>query len=135
MRYDQFVQKVQEYAGLENKEEAVKVIKATLETMSERMPRTHREHLAAQLPGEMKDLLPKHQHMKYLLLEEFYRRIADRADISFHHAVKYAEAVARVIREAVAPGELEDILSVFPDEYNELFGRKPASPLSPSSII
>lgn len=134
MRYAQFIQKVQEYAGLENPDEAAKVIKATLETMSERMPRTHREHLAAQLPDEMKDFFPKHQHMEYLSLEEFYRRIGNRADISLHNAVKYAEVMARVLREAVASGELEDILAVFPDEYNELFGRKPLSPLSPSSL-
>jgi uncharacterized protein (DUF2267 family) len=134
MHYAQFMQKVQEYSGLENSNEASKVIKATLETMSERMPKTHREHLAAQLPDEMKVFLAKGKHMEYLTLEEFYRRVGNRADISNHDAVKYAEAVARVLREAVASGELKDILSVFPDEYNELFGRKPSSPLSPSSL-
>ncbi len=134
MRYAQFVKKVQDYAGLEKPDDSAKVIEATLETMSERMPRTHREHLAAQLPDEMKIFLPKHVHMEYLSLEEFYRRIGNRADVSYHNAVKYSEAVIRVLRESVASGELAEILSVFPDEYNELFGRKPSSPLSPSSI-
>ncbi len=134
MHYDQFVKKVQEYADLGSTDDAAQVVRATLETMSERMPRTHRLHLAAQLPEEMKEYFPKHQHMEYLTLEEFYGRIGNRANIGFREAVKYAEAVAWVLREAVAPGELQDILAVFPDEYNELFGRKPASPLSPSSL-
>lgn len=67
-------------------------------------------------------------------MEEFYGRIGNRANIGFRESVKYAESVARALREAVAPGELRDILAVFPDEYNELVGRKPASPLSPSSL-
>jgi uncharacterized protein (DUF2267 family) len=73
-------------------------------------------------------------HLEYLQLEEFYKRISNRANVSYHNAVIYAEAVVRVLREAVGSGELEDILSVFPDEYKELFGTKPSSPLSPSSV-
>jgi uncharacterized protein (DUF2267 family) len=134
MDYTQLVQKVKQYAGLETTDDAVKIIQATLETMSERLPRTHRLHLAAQLPDELRQFLPRQAHMEYLSLEEFYRRVADRSDLSYQHAVRYAEAVARVLQEAVAPGELEDILSGFPDEYHELFGRKPAGPLSPSSV-
>lgn len=133
MNYDLFIEKVREYAGLEKKEDAIKVTQATLETMSERLSRTHREHLAAQLPNELKPLLPRRQHMVYLLLEEFYQRVGNRADVSYQNAVKYAIAVARVLREAVSAGELEDILSEFPDEYNELFGREPSGPLSPSA--
>ena len=134
MNYALFIQKVQEYTGLANQEDAAKVTQAVLETMSERLSRTHREHLAAQLPGELKSYLPRRQHMVYLLLEEFYERVGNRADVSYQNAVKYATAVARVLREAIAPGELGDILSGFPEEYNELFGREPVSPLSPSSV-
>lgn len=134
MDYNQFVQKVQEYAGITSRDDAVQAVQATLETLSERLPRTHREHLAAQLPQELKAYLPRRQNMEYLLLEEFYGRIGNRAKVSYRNAVKYAEAVVRVLREAVAQGELEDILSVFPDDFNELFGRKPSGPLSPSAV-
>jgi len=134
MHYAQFVQKVREYAELETPEDADKVIRSTLETMSERMPRTHREHLAAQLPQEMKSYLPGKLHMEYFSLEDFYQRVGNRSDVSYHRAVKYALAVVQVLQEAVAPGELGDILSAFPEEYNELFGRRPSGPLSPSSV-
>lgn len=134
MLYEEFIKKVQDYAGLDNTDTAALVTRATLETISERLPRTHREHLAAQLPDELKQYLPRRPHMEYLLLEEFYRRVASRSDTSYQNGVKYAMAVARVLSEAVAPGELDDILSGLPDEYNELFGRKPAGPLSPSSV-
>jgi uncharacterized protein (DUF2267 family) len=134
MIFNQFLKKVQEYAGIEKPEVASKVIQATLETLSERIPRTHRQHLAAQLPEEMKSFLPKNTHMEYFRLEEFYQRMGNRANISYHNAVRYGEAVARVLREAVGSGELKDILSALPDEYQELFGAKPAGPLSPSSV-
>jgi uncharacterized protein (DUF2267 family) len=134
MLYEEFLKKVQDYAGLESQEDATKVTRAALETMSERLPRTHREHLAAQLPDELKQYLPRRPHMEYFLLEEFYRRVASRSDTSYQNGVRYAMAVVKVLQEAVAQGELEDILSGFPDEYHELFGRKPAGPLSPSSV-
>jgi uncharacterized protein (DUF2267 family) len=113
MHYEQFVQKVQEYGGLKDAAEAAKVMQATIETMSECMPRTHREHLAAQLPEELRSRFPRNQHMEYFTLEEFYQRIGNRADSSDRNAVKYAEGVARVLREAVGRGELNDILEVF----------------------
>lgn len=134
MDYNQFIKKVQDYTALDNTDKALTVTQAVLETLSERLPRTHRAHLEAQLPNELKQYLPKHQRMEYLLLEEFYRRVADRANLSYQNAVRYAQSVARVLQEAVASGELEDILSAFPDEYHELFGRKPSGPLSPSSV-
>ncbi len=134
MKYAEFIQKVKDYASLEKSEDAEKITRATLETLNERLSRTHREHLAAQLPEELKTYLPRRQHMEYLLLEEFYERIGNRANVSYQHAVKYSQAVAKVLIEAVAPGELEDILSGFPREYNELFGRKPSGPLSPSAV-
>jgi uncharacterized protein (DUF2267 family) len=134
MKYQLFLQKVQEYAALEKTEDALKITRATLQTIGERLPRTHREHLAAQLPEELKTYLPRRQHMVYLLLEEFYERIGNRANVSYHNAVKYARAVARVLQEAIAPGELEDILSGFPEDYFELFGRNPSGPLSPSAV-
>jgi uncharacterized protein (DUF2267 family) len=134
MNYDVFLQKVQEYSALEKPDDALKITQATLQTMSERLPRTHREHLAAQLPDELKTYLPKREPMVYLLLEEFYERIGNRANVGYQKAVKYACAVARVLKEAIAPGELEDILSGFPEEYSELFGKRPSSPLSPSAI-
>ena len=133
MHYARFVEKVQEYTGLE-KEDATKLIKAVLETLSERMPRTHRQHLAAQLPDDMKELLPGQNRMEYFLLEDFYQRVGNRADVGYQQAVIYSRAVARVLGEAVARGELEDIMSALPDEYRELFGKEPSGPLSPSSV-
>jgi|PlaIllAssembly_1097288.scaffolds.fasta_scaffold375686_2 uncharacterized protein (DUF2267 family) len=132
MHYDHFVQKVQEYSGMRNFDEAEKVTRATLETIGERLPKTHRQHLATQLPVEMKEFLPKSLRMQYLTLEEFYQRIGNRTNTGYSEAVKNAKTVVRVLHEAVASGELEDILATFPLEYNELFGRKPSGPLSSS---
>jgi hypothetical protein len=45
-----------------------------------------------------------------------------------------ARTVMRALQQAVSPGELREILSELPAEYDELFGKEPASPLSPSYL-
>ena len=130
MNYQQIIARVQNFTGIEDPEDADKVLRAVLQTMGERLPRTHREHMAAQLPEELKSTLAQHKNMEFLLLEEFLERVANRANVGYHKAVKYVEAIARVLREAIAPGELKDILAGFPEEYKTLFGEKPSGQVS-----
>lgn len=39
-----------------------------------------------------------------------------------------------VLQDAVSAGEVEDILSQVPKNFEELFGKRPESPLSPTSV-
>jgi uncharacterized protein (DUF2267 family) len=128
MRYDEFISRVQERAGLA-RDEAVRSTEATLATLGERLYRTERENLAAQLPDELKEDLFKEvdsevtrRDVDRFSLEEFYIRVSARAEIGYPDAVKRAQAVIAVLREAVSAGEIEDVLSKLPDEYGELFG-------------
>ncbi|MCL6583732.1 MAG: DUF2267 domain-containing protein [bacterium] len=132
MRYQEFIEQVKKLGGFESLDEAAKVTEATLETLSERLSRKEREDLAAQLPKELKEYFLKGRDTERFLLEDFYSRVSARAAVRYHRAVEQAQAVMQVLREAVSPGELEDILSELPDEYGELFGRKPKGPMSPS---
>lgn len=133
MRYNAFIELVQRKAGLESIDQAVQATEAALETLGERLYRTERENLAAQLPNELKQYLFKRQVTDRFSLEEFYERVSARSDVRYHHAVEQARAVMAVLREAISPGELKDILSKLSDDYGELFGEKPLSPLSPSA--
>jgi uncharacterized protein (DUF2267 family) len=40
--------------------------------------------------------------------------------------------VIAVLKEAVSPGEIEDILAELPEEYGELFGTRPPTSSSPT---
>lgn len=140
MRFDQFIHRIEELAGDVSREKAVQAARATLATLGERMGRSETEHLAAQLPGEMKGFLFIHETSPQYRddhavfgLEEFYNKVSARADVGYRDAVKLARAVVKVLQEAVSPGEIEDVLSTLPEDYRELFGRKPSGPASPSS--
>ena len=67
-------------------------------------------------------------------LEEFYNRVAARSNVRHLAALKQSQAVMKVLREAVAPGELADIGRELPDEYEELLTGTAKSPASPSIV-
>ena len=54
-------------------------------------------------------------------LDEFLRRVAAREDTDLPDATYHARVVMEVLQEAVAPGEIDDILAQLPDEYSPLF--------------
>ena len=104
MLYDQFIGKVQEYADLDSRDDAERAIAATLETLGERISRVHRKHLAAQLPRELSAYVLKRHETERYLQEEFLKRVAARAELRFHDALRRARAVLRTLREAVSEG-------------------------------
>ena len=57
---------------------------------------------------------------KALLLEEFYRRVAGREGVDIETARTDASAVMGVLREAVSPGELGDVMTQLPGGFNTL---------------
>jgi uncharacterized protein (DUF2267 family) len=134
MRYSEFVDKVGEKTGLDSRDEVVQTIEAVLETLGERLTRDEQDHLAAQLPNELKDVVRKRYGADRFMLEDFYNRVRARADMGYPDAVKRSRAVLEVVQLAVSPGEMEDILAELPEEYLEVFGRKEPGPLSPSAV-
>jgi uncharacterized protein (DUF2267 family) len=132
MQYDEFLKRVQQYTGLVSKDDVLTVIKATLETLGERISRKEREDFASQLPCELKDYFFTWPATKRFELEDFYTRVAARANVRYPLGIEYAQAVIRAVQEAVAPGELGDLLHEVDKDYRELFTRKPVGPDSPS---
>lgn len=138
MEYNEFIQRVQEEAGLAVPDEATVVIKAVLGTLGEMLSPTERRHLAAQLPKSMKDYVtgwmqrpPKEKGRPHRFgLEEFRHRVAARSDVRYPAAIRRSRAVMKVLREAVTPGELADIFRELPQEYEELLTGTPRSPVS-----
>ena len=126
MHYEEFIHRVQEHLTLESRKEAVEVTEATLETLSERLSRRGRQHLAAQLPIELKEFILKQQTKSFFSLDEFCNLVTKRTGMRYHKAVKAVEVVIGVLREAITEGELNDVLSELPNEYRELFHSAPA---------
>jgi len=134
MKSEKFLEQVNQRAGLASTEEVRRVVEGALETLGERLEKTEREKLAAQVPDPLKKMLFKRQATERYSLEEFYNRISARADVGYPDAVAGTRAVMAVLKEAVSRGEIDHILAQLPDEYEELFGQEPESPLSPSRV-
>ncbi|MGI6206812.1 MAG: DUF2267 domain-containing protein [Anaerolineae bacterium] len=119
MRRDEFVERVQERTGL-SAEEAERAVDAVLETLGERLELTEKNHLASQVGSDLKEPLLRRKRTERYSLEEFYNRVGGRSEVSFAHAENHTRAVMEVLREAIAPGELQHIIEKLPDEYRDL---------------
>lgn len=128
MRYHEFTRRVQEYADLGSRDEAEQITEAVLATLGERLYRTERGNLAAQLPNKLKEMLYAEQppentrwDVDRFTVEDFYHRARGRAELPFKAAVKRTKAVMVVLREAISPGEFADLMDELPEEYDGLF--------------
>ena len=133
MQYDEFITRVQEEAELEDRAEAEAITEATLETLSERLTRMERRNVIAELPDELKEFLWKREETTRFLLDEFYNRVAARADLRAPEAVHRSQAVMTVLMEAISAGQINAVLKELPEEFEELFTGIPYGPGSPSA--
>lgn len=123
MDYNQFVKEVQEKASCQDKQQAVKAIQATLQTLSERLFQGEAEQLAAQLPRELQACMKEPENRSKFHFEEFIQRVGRREGIDRRQAEQHARAVIEVLCQAVSSGEMEDVISQLPDDFSPLFGR------------
>jgi uncharacterized protein (DUF2267 family) len=120
VKYDEFIEAVSQRANIPP-DEAVVLTRATLETLSERISGGEARDLAAQLPRAMQAaLLPVKEHGEQFRIEEFVRRVSERAVIDTPLAWEGARAVITTLRDAVTLGEFDDIMAQLPKDYREL---------------
>jgi uncharacterized protein (DUF2267 family) len=129
MRYEEFVDLVQERANLATRAEAERIVEVTLATLGERIYRSARDDIASQLPAGLKEHLHQRarpevspEHVDRFSLEEFYNRVHARSGAGYPSAVEQAHAVFQTLREAISAGEWEDLRAELPAEYDELLG-------------
>ena len=123
MKHDEFVARVRELAELKTNEEAERAIRATFETLKERLAGNEPNNLADQLPPEITDPLRGEGGRDGFSLAEFYRRVADKEGAEAPEAIRHARAVATVVEEAVTTGGMDHVRDQLNPEYSELFGQ------------
>lgn len=121
MKYHEFLGAVQNRARLDSDSAAVGAVRATLETLGERLAGGQAEHVAAQLPAELGYYLEQPNNDESFELDDFYRRVAEREAVDYPDAVYHAKVVMGVLSDAIAPGEMRDLRAQLPDEFNDLF--------------
>jgi uncharacterized protein (DUF2267 family) len=120
--YQTFIKTEAEKAGVP-KDDAEKLAHATLRTLADRITGGEADDLAAQLPQPLKDdLLKDREDAEAFDVDEFVRRVSERAQVDQATARTGAQAVLTTVREAVTPGEFDDVTAQLPQDYRELVG-------------
>jgi uncharacterized protein (DUF2267 family) len=121
MDYEAFTRAAAERAGMPEPT-VERIAHATLWTFARRITGGEARDLAERLPAEFSDDLQKPQEEAEAFdVEEFVRRVAQRAQVSPEEARIGSAAVLITVREA-AGDEFRDALSQLPQEYRELVG-------------
>jgi uncharacterized protein (DUF2267 family) len=121
MTFDEFVGQVHNQIEASDTGEALSAIRATLQTLAERLRGEEAEHVAAQLPDEIGAYLRLTQGNEIFDLDEFFERVRKREGVDIRDAAYHARVVIDVLSEALTPGELNDVRGQFPADYNPLF--------------
>lgn len=121
MKYHEFLGTVQDQARLDSNSAAVSAVRATLETLGERLAGGQAQHIAAQLPEEIGYYLRQPDKDESFELDDFYQRVAEREAVDYPDAVYHARIVMRVLGDAISAGEMRDLRAQLPDEYDDLF--------------
>jgi uncharacterized protein (DUF2267 family) len=122
MDYETFTRTATQRAGLPEPT-LERVEHATLRTLGDRISGGEARDLAAQLPKPLKeDLETVPENAEPFGVDEFIRRVSERGQVAPEEARSGAVAVLTTVREAVTPGEFDDVLSQLPQEYRELVG-------------
>ena len=119
MNHDQFVGQVQHLAHLPSRGDAETIIRATFETLGERLQPQAAAHVAAQLPPELGRHL-RDRAFEHLSLHDIYGRVAERERADVDKAVFHARCVLDALCAAVSPGTVEKMRRQLPEELQAL---------------
>ncbi|MHA6794906.1 DUF2267 domain-containing protein [Pseudonocardia bannensis] len=121
MKYDVFMQRFAERVGVAA-DKAEVLTRATLQTLAERITGGEAEDLAEQLPPELREPLqrPGNTAAEAFDLDEFVRRVGERAGVDEELARRATRALLLTLRDTLTPQELDDVVSQLPEEYREL---------------
>ncbi|GAA0969600.1 DUF2267 domain-containing protein [Streptomyces rhizosphaericus] len=135
MCYEEMTGLVQARAQLPDRQSAERAVRATLETLAERIPDGLADHVAAQLPQEAAEPLRRvaashegspeertyrRDHGERFDLTGFAGRIAWRTEHTEEEALREAAAFFEVLDSAVDPELMEKLYGVLPSDIREL---------------
>lgn len=121
LTFPEFIREVQTRAGLDTTKEALMVTDATLSVLGARTYKLLGERIGADLAPQIREYLEAPFCGANFGIEDFYRRVCIAANIDLLSARFRCAAVVSVLRDTMAPGELEEIRARLPVEYNPLF--------------
>jgi uncharacterized protein (DUF2267 family) len=124
LNYDTFTRIVENAADISH-EAAERAVRATLQTLAERLSPGEVRDLAEQLPPEAAALLAPDRPSRRMHLDEFLRRVAEREGVDLKTATEHARAVLLALGRAISPRELGDVSAELPMDFQPLLSAAP----------
>ena len=123
MNYREFVGQAQHRLELDEMGPTVRVIRAVLTTLGERVDPGEATDLASPLPMEVDRYLIEaaEQGGEKFSFNEFLSRVSERADLSRSTANYYSQTVLGLVADVVPPGNIEKIRNQLPEEFEPIF--------------
>ncbi len=117
-------------------DEAERAARATLHTLAERLSPGEARDIAARVPGELREELSAGEEQRRFHVDEFLRRVAERADLDQSAAERDAKAVLAALWSVVGAGEFADMRSELPKDFQPLLdeAQAEAPPLAPADL-
>lgn len=122
MDYDRFISLVQSRARVKTAA-AASAIRATFETLAERLGAKEAHRLAAQLPKKIADYLDGSppETGEPFSFDEFCRRIALRETCALEDAVFHARCAIAILKKAVTTGEISHVIEMLSPDFTPVF--------------
>jgi uncharacterized protein (DUF2267 family) len=120
VKFDEFVNRVGERAGISDRTEAERTAIAVVQELCDRITGDEAWDLLAQLPAQFKEAVIISPAALPLGAEEFVERAARELEVPPEEARTRVRAVFTTLREAVTWGELADVLAQLDPEYADL---------------
>lgn len=120
MNNSEFIDSVAKRLG-RSAEQATAITRATLTTLAERIDGGEARDLSAQLPEELRAyaFAPREKAERFGL-DAFVQQVSGRAEVDAALATAGMRAVFNTLREAIPPGEYDDVITHLPAEFWEL---------------
>jgi uncharacterized protein (DUF2267 family) len=132
--HDAFIEFVRQAAG-SVRERAERAVRATLQTLAERISAGEARQLAAQLPPELSPWLNSDTRSEPFDVDEFVRRVAAREEVDLPTAERDARIVFAALSHAVGPRELRDIVSEVGKSFAPLLPQGPYVEVMPAEEL
>lgn len=126
MQHDTLIGQVQSRARLPSRGEAERTVRATLETLGERLPEGLTDNLASVLPREIGEHLRRTELLggvgtgERFDRNEFITRVAERSGADRQQAAYRARVVLEVIEEASSGRLMDRVRDALPDDLRAL---------------
>jgi uncharacterized protein (DUF2267 family) len=128
MTMEEFLRCVQEKVGRIDREEATQATAAVFHALRDRITPVEADQLAAQLPRQLKAIweageAPDRKPAQ-IRRDAFYRRVQAEAGVATRReAQERVFGVFAALKEAVSPGEADDVLAQLPRDLKEVWAQ------------